>query len=228
MIKDVITTLAGLVILLSIVLYITNKNYNSTINSEKDSVENTLTRPQIDMASIPTDSELNEFKYITTIHKNIVKYLGGKLNNADYTTHDDSKFTEPEINAYTLKFVRSNCDLENWETAKWHHFLNNKHHVQYWNDKKEEMPHEYLSEAVIDMMSAKFQYALFREIVELVRVKEYEINEALLRNKIDDLLMTNDEMYFFKEMFLKDYTESQKNFIKDELKRHKDKWYTQK
>lgn len=167
----------------------------------------------------PTEDELKEFFFITKIHKNLVAHLGRIFNDADYQTHDDSKFQAPEVEPYALKFARMLSNDENpaWKAAVEHHYYNNDHHVQYWRHKKQNMPEKNMKEAIIDMMAAKFQYQLNRDIVEKVRVNEYKIDESILIGSLEEYLL-KDDLYYFDEKFLTPYTDDEKDFIKKQLK----------
>ena len=180
------------------------------------------------MVTKPTDGDINEFKYILSIHKWLVKYLGNKLAQTDYTDHDDSKLTDAELIPYTLKFI---CKLKNednpgWKDSKEHHFFTNKHHGEYWRHIDQDMPKEYLLEATIDMMAAKFQYALRPDIVELVRVDKYKFDEELLKKNVDDCLRENGDFYFFKDRYIEIYTPDEKNIIRENLLEFKNSHFT--
>ena len=78
------------------------------------------------------------------------------------------------------------------------------------------MPEERLLEAIVDMMAAKFQYALCPEVEDYVRMNEFDIDYDKLKEKIDTFL-TKPEMYFFKDAFLSEYSDEQKSFINSKL-----------
>lgn len=176
----------------------------------------------------PTPEELEEFRYITTIHKHLVKYLGELFNGADYTDHDNSKFRDPEITPYTLRFIRMLRGDQNpkWEEAKLHHFHNNNHHIEYWKHHQKPMPMERLVEAVVDMMAAKFQYQLNPGIVEEVRIDRYTINHGKLIEHMREYLR-KPEMYVFLDRFLTEYDEDQKRIINQKLNEFKRKFNAQ-
>lgn len=167
----------------------------------------------------PTNDELQEFTYILNIHKHLVKYLGELFNGADYSLHDNSKFSEPELIPYTLRFIRKLKGDQNpkWKEAKNHHFQNNDHHIEYWKYHNKDMPMDRLSEAVVDMMAAKFQYQLHPEIVEIVRIDGYTIDYEKLVEGLREYLK-KPEMYFFLDTFLDEYNEDQKRIIAAKLK----------
>jgi len=173
----------------------------------------------------PTDAEYEEFRYILKIHKSLVVYLGKIFHDKDYSTHDYSKLSEPELTPYTLRFIRG-FDAENpgWEEAKKHHFSTNDHHIEYWKYyAKKEMPDERLSEAVIDMMAAKFQYNLCKEVVDYVRVNKYEVEATKLVEKVTEFLR-KPEMYFFLDKYLSEYSDEQKKVINIKLQDYKNKF----
>lgn len=185
------------------------------------------TRLYFTMITNPTEDDINEFKYILSIHKWLVKYLGNKLAQADYTDHDDSKLTDAELIPYTLKFIckLKNVDNPGWKDAKEHHFHTNKHHGEYWRHVGEGMPEKYLKEATIDMMAAQFQYALRPDIVELVRVDKYKFDEELLKKNVDDCLRENGDFYFFKDRYIEIYTPDEKNIIRGNLLEFKNSYF---
>ena len=172
------------------------------------------------MACTPTPEEYNEFLYITKMHKYLVKYLGALFNNADYTSHDDSKLQEPELTPYTLRFVKKLTNTENpgWKSAKKHHFSINDHHIEYWKyHAHSEMPLDRLSEAVIDMMAANFQYNHCKEVTEIARKSsKTEFDEKVLESKLHEFLM-KPVMFSFEDRFLSEYSDKQKVVIREML-----------
>ena len=175
--------------------------------------------------ALPTNQEYDEFRYILNIHKSLVSYLGKIFNAKDYSTHDFSKLSEPELTPYTVRFIRG-FDVENpgWKEAKEHHFSNNDHHIEYWKYyAKKEMPDERLSEAVIDMMAAKFQYNLCKEVVNYVRVNQFEVDNVKLIEKVNEFLR-KPEMYFFLDKYLSEYSDEQKKVINSKLQDYKKKF----
>lgn len=71
--------------------------------------------------------------------------------------HDLSKFSVKEFTEYRDKFVAKKYDEEKWEKAAEHHLSRNRHHWQYWIDKKtgqpKQMPKKYVREMVADWMA---------------------------------------------------------------------------
>ena len=177
-------------------------------------------------AQHPTQLEYDEFTYITKMHKYLVKYLGKIFNNSDYTSHDDSKFLEPELTPYTLQFVSKVKRVENprWKEAKEHHFSTNNHHIEFWKYyAKEEMPLERLAEAVVDMMAANFQYNLCREVTEIARINQNEFDVEKLTLTLHEFLAKPD-MYTFQDRFLSEYSETQKQKINEMLQNFQHKF----
>lgn len=88
-------------------------------------------------------------------------------NDAKYLcefTHDQSKYSEEEYDAYDNYFYgnRSYAVVQEFNKAWLHHIHNNPHHWQHWilvnddPDKAEiilDMPYEYIIEMVCDWMS---------------------------------------------------------------------------
>ena len=178
------------------------------------------------MACIPTPEEYNEFLYITKMHKYLVKYLGALLNDADYTSHDNSKLQEPELTPYTLRFVKKLSSTENpgWKGAKEHHFSINDHHIEHWKYyAHSEMPIDRLLEAVIDMMAANFQYNLCKEVTEIARKNKTEFDEEKLLSKLNEFLM-KPVMFSFEDRFLSEYSDEQKGMINEILAGFKHKY----
>ena len=179
------------------------------------------------MARSPTPEEYNEFVYITKMHKYLVKYLGAMFNDADYSKHDDSKFQEPELTPYTLRFVGKLKHAENpgWKDAKEHHFSINDHHIEYWKYyANSEMPLHRLQEAVVDMMAANFQYNLCKEVTEITRINETEFDAEKLKAKLHKFLI-KPVMYSFQDQFLSEYSEEQKRTITEMLNNFKVRYH---
>ena len=71
-----------------------------------------------------------------------------ELFNDMITEHDDSKFSEPEFEAYAQHFYGDkNNDLEFDEAWK-HHWTHNEHHPEFWLG--EDMPYIYILEMLCD------------------------------------------------------------------------------
>ena len=120
-----------------------------------------------------TEKSLNKLKQHfhqrTTMHINFVKKYANKilLNKdisklintdaflKDVTTHDSSKFEEPEYTPYLFitweyKLKRSGVKIEfsdalrdKMHKATEHHVLTNKHHPQYWSPVKTNIINKY-------------------------------------------------------------------------------------
>jgi len=92
-------------------------------------------------------------------HKYYVCIAGKKLgyNFYDLIKHDMSKFSIAEFPYYVKKFNLNNSD--GFTKALNHHYANNKHHVEYWENhwnKKFEvhMPTRYIDEMIADWMAS--------------------------------------------------------------------------
>lgn len=74
--------------------------------------------------------------------------------------HDWTKFLPIEYGVYRRRFTGKQYSEEKWEKAKWHHFLSNPHHYQYWikNGIPTPMPDIFIREMVIDWMAASRGY----------------------------------------------------------------------
>lgn len=87
---------------------------------------------------------------------------GDLLTYPNILTHDDSKMTKEEYDAYDKYFYGGNRSykvVQEFNYAWLHHIHNNPHHWQYWiliNDDKEkgdtvlDMPYQYIIEMICD------------------------------------------------------------------------------
>ena len=84
--------------------------------------------------------------------------------------HDESKYEEPEFEAYAQKFYKQDeygkpLDyIPGWDEAWKHHWMNNPHHPEYWLG--EDMPYIYILEMICDWGSFGILKGNMAELVD--------------------------------------------------------------
>jgi hypothetical protein len=124
-----------------------------------------------------------------------------ELFNEMIQEHDDSKFKEPEFEAYAQHFYGDKKNDFEFEEAWLHHWTHNEHHPEFWLG--EDMPYIYILEMLCDWGSFSIDKGDFRELskyyYEQARDDEEKnlsdnskiIIEEIL-NKIDSILMDDE------------------------------------
>ena len=117
----------------------------------------------LDMVTEDLDGYQEEYKNYIEEHKARVKQyaewlkenLSELFDNIDLelfndmiTEHDDSKYEEPEFEAYAQKFYGDKKDSLEFEEAWKHHWTHNEHHPEFWLG--EDMPYIYILEMLCD------------------------------------------------------------------------------
>lgn len=80
-------------------------------------------------------------------------------------SHDRSKFSEEEFEAYAAKFYPCEEDMKddtqrdvNFDKAWDHHYMHNPHHPEYWPNKVKLMPNCYFVEMICDWIGVSIAY----------------------------------------------------------------------
>ena len=130
--------------------------------------------------------------------------------------HDLSKFSKTEFSESVKYFTGTNSPIENcrdehgYSLAWIHHKNKNKHHLEYWYDKENEvqmnMPFKYAVECVCDKIAATKCY----------NGKNYKPMQVLKHWKeTGSLAQTNDKMReFFTKVFTDLITFGEKKVLK--------------
>jgi hypothetical protein len=93
-----------------------------------------------------------------------------ELFNEMIREHDDSKFEEPEFEAYAQHFYGDKKDSLEFEEAWKHHWTHNEHHPEFWLG--EDMPYIYILEMLCDWGSFSIASGDFKEL------SDFYYNEA--------------------------------------------------
>jgi len=104
---------------------------------------------------ITINKHINYLKYLIR-HKWFVLKAGLKLNVPIYLLllHDISKFGPNEWSGYVHNFFENNNFKKNkFKAALSHHYNNNKHHWQYWNNQT--IPYKYICEMIADWIGVQ-------------------------------------------------------------------------
>ena len=117
----------------------------------------------LDMVTEDLDGYQEEYKNYIEEHKARVKQYAEwlkenlpelfenidlELFNEMINEHDDSKYEEPEFEAYAQKFYGNKEDSFEFEEAWKHHWTHNEHHPEFWLG--EDMPYIYILEMLCD------------------------------------------------------------------------------
>ena len=76
--------------------------------------------------------------------------------------HDESKFSEPEFEAYAERFYNNGEEGFEFKEAWTHHWTHNEHHPEHWLG--EDMPLIYILEMLCDWGSFSIDKGDFREL----------------------------------------------------------------
>ena len=133
------------------------------------------------------------------------------------TSHDKSKFTQEEYEAYDKYFYGGNKSydvIRNFNNAWLHHIHNNPHHWQHWvllNDEPDEgeifleMPDNYIIEMICDWWSFSWKKGDLTEIFSWYNErKDYIKLGPDTREKVEGILESmkkifNDKLIVVKE-----------------------------
>jgi len=96
---------------------------------------------------------VNHKRFIEKTYRRFRKCLPN-LGEESILKHDDSKFSFIEIVGYTDRWTWGKSSLL-WEEALQHHYANNPHHPQFYQDKR--MTRESLEESIVDMMACHWE-----------------------------------------------------------------------
>ncbi|MFA6158228.1 MAG: DUF5662 family protein [Candidatus Paceibacterota bacterium] len=96
-------------------------------------------------------------------HKWFVLLAGLRVKGIPFwrlVVHDWTKFLPVEYGVYRRKCTGGRYFKDEWEKAKWHHYLSNPHHYQYWikDGVPDPMPDVFVREMVADWMAAGRSY----------------------------------------------------------------------
>ena len=95
--------------------------------------------------------------------------------------HDESKFSEPEFEAYAQHFYGPNKNNKNdfeFDQAWIHHWTHNEHHPEFWLG--EDMPYIYILEMLCDWGSFSIKSSDFKELSDFYFTKAKDDKEKNL------------------------------------------------
>lgn len=124
--------------------------------------------------------------------------LCGKNLNAQFSAHDNSKFSAEEYDAYDRYFYggnRSTKVVNDFNYAWLHHIHNNPHHWQYWvlidgdGTIYLDMPYNYIIEMICDWWAFSWAKDNLFEIFEWYdKNKKKILLSTKTRNIVEDIL----------------------------------------
>jgi hypothetical protein len=132
----------------------------------------------LNMVTEGKDSYLDEYKKYVDGHRARVKQFADWLeenlpevfNDVDLEAfhevideHDESKFSEPEFEAYAQHFYGAKDNDFEYDQAWEHHWQNNEHHPEHWLG--EDMPLIYILEMICDWGSFSIAKKDFNELI---------------------------------------------------------------
>ena len=126
------------------------KKYKEYVDNHIKNVYNAFLQYGVEIINMVIISRKSNSSYDTTydeLMKNVLE-------------HDKSKYSVEEFEPYAAKFFpykqnRLNKKIinKNFTEAWKHHYMNNKHHPEYWVEVKEKMPDVYVCEMICDWIS---------------------------------------------------------------------------
>lgn len=125
------------------------------------------------------DSRIETYKHKLEVLKNIHQIVGVLLKRAE--EHDDTKLTSPEVEEFDkhnakLKDLEYGTEeykkvLEELKPALRHHYMNNRHHPEFWPRGVENMSLIDIMEMFADWMAA------------CKRTKDGDLKASILKNQ---------------------------------------------
>ena len=116
-----------------------------------DMVTEDLNNYQEEYRNYIEEHKANVKQYANWLKENLPELFDNidlELFNEMINDHDDSKFEEPEFEAYAQKFYGNKEDSFEFEEAWKHHWTHNEHHPEFWLG--EDMPYIYILEMICD------------------------------------------------------------------------------
>ena len=109
-------------------------------------------------------------------------------------SHDESKFSEEEFEAYAQYFYGDKKNKKEFENAWRHHWMHNEHHPEFWMG--EDMPYVFILEMLCDWGSFSIEKKDFKELSEFYFNKAKDDEEKSLseatKEVIEDILSKVD------------------------------------
>ena len=100
--------------------------------------------------------------------------------------HDDSKYSEEEIEPYAQKWFGDGKKTFEYEEAWKHHWMNNEHHPEFWLG--EDMPYIYILEMICDWGSFSIDKGDFKELSDFYYNKAIDDPEKDLSDATKEII----------------------------------------
>jgi hypothetical protein len=147
------------------------------------------------------DHKANVAKAYDWLYENLFELVQTVSSHNTHYSHDESKYSEEEYNAYDAYFYGNNQSFEvmnNFRKAWLHHIHHNPHHWQHWvliNDEPNEgtialeMPYVYVIEMICDWWAFSHKSGNLYEIFDWYdKHKDRMILNANTRKTVETIL----------------------------------------
>lgn len=100
--------------------------------------------------------------------------------------HDESKFEEPEFDAYAQRWCGDGEAGPAFDEAWKHHWMYNEHHPEFWLG--EDMPYIYILEMLCDWGSFSIEKGDFRELSKFYYNKAKDDEDKMLSDATKEII----------------------------------------